>query len=57
MKLAFSFLAALSLSTATMAHEYTAGGLDIAHPMTFETGAKVGGGYMTITNTGDADDV
>ncbi|MEM6589346.1 MAG: copper chaperone PCu(A)C [Pseudomonadota bacterium] len=57
MKLAFSILAALSLSTAAVAHEYKAGGLDIDHPMTFETGAKVGGGYMTITNSGDTDDV
>lgn len=56
MKRMFSILAALSLSTAALAHEYKAGGLDIDHPMTFETGAKVGGGYMTITNSGDSAD-
>ena len=56
MKRMLSFIAALSLSTAALAHEYKAGGLDIDHPMAFETGAKVGGGYMTITNSGDTAD-
>ena len=58
MKPLFSILAALSLSTAAIAHEYSAGGLDIDHPMAFETAAtaKVGGGYMTITNTGESAD-
>ena len=58
MKPLFSILAALSLSTAAIAHEYKAGGLDIDHPMAFETAAtaKVGGGYMTITNSGDTAD-
>jgi len=41
------------------AHEYTAGSLSIDHPMAFETApnVNVGGGYMTITNTGSTDDV
>ncbi|MEL7280906.1 MAG: copper chaperone PCu(A)C [Pseudomonadota bacterium] len=58
MKPLFSILAALSLSTAAIAHEYSAGSLDIDHPMAFETAAtaKVGGGYMTITNTGESAD-
>lgn len=58
MKPLFSIVAALSLSTAALAHEFTANGLEIDHPMTFETAAtaKVGGGYMTITNNGDAPD-
>lgn len=54
----FSVLAVLSFSTASMAHDYSAGDLDIQHPMAFETApsVKAGGGYMTITNTGDDDD-
>lgn len=58
MKPMFSILAALTLSSAAIAHEYSAGDLSIDHPMSFETSAtaKVGGGYMTITNTGDTAD-
>lgn len=58
MKPLFSIMAALSLSTAAIAHEYSAGELSIDHPMAFETAAtaKVGGGYMTITNTGETAD-
>ncbi|MEI4263128.1 copper chaperone PCu(A)C [Roseovarius sp. D0-M9] len=45
-------------STALWAHEFTAGDLEIAHPYAFETPsmAMAGGGFMTITNTGDTAD-
>ena len=56
MKYVFSTLVALSLSTAAMAHDYHAGSLTIDHPISFETTAKAGGGYMTITNEGDTAD-
>lgn len=40
------------------AQEYTLGDLEIHHPRTFETAksVNVAGGYMSITNTGTADD-
>ncbi|MBM06590.1 MULTISPECIES: copper chaperone PCu(A)C [Sulfitobacter] len=40
------------------AHEYNAGGIVVDHPMAFETPktARVGGGYLTITNNGDTSD-
>lgn len=58
MKTLLSIATALSLTTSALAHEYSAGGLDIDHPMAFETAAtaKAGGGYMTITNTSEAGD-
>lgn len=41
-----------------LAHDYTLGALKIVHPWSRATpgGAKVGGGYMTITNTGKEPD-
>ncbi|UWR23046.1 copper chaperone PCu(A)C [Sulfitobacter sp. S190] len=44
-------------ATVASAHEYKLGDIAIDHPIAFETAktAKVGGGYMTITNAG-ADD-
>ena len=50
-------LAAL-LALPAAAHEYTAGALTVDHPMAFETPktARVGGGYLTITNGGDSAD-
>ena len=47
--------AALAASPA-FAHDYTVGSLKIGHPWARATpkGASVGGGYMTITNTGTA---
>lgn len=53
----FSSLTTISLllaGTATFAHDYKAGPLTIAHPWTRATpsGAKVGGGYLSIENTG-----
>lgn len=58
MKYVTSIAVGLFLSSAAIAHEYTAGGLDIDHPMAFETAptVKAGGGYMTITNTGESPD-
>ena len=59
MKLLLSTVTAVLLSLGTAnAHEYIVGSLSVDHPMTFETApnVKVGGGYMTITNTGATDD-
>lgn len=41
-------------ATAAQAHDYSVGQLAIAHPWTRATpqGAKVGGGYLTVTNNG-----
>lgn len=43
----------LALASPVFAHDYKAGALKIDHPWTRATpgGAKVGGGFMTITNT------
>lgn len=56
-------LTALTLSlsafvTSALAHDYKIGSLAIDHPWTRATpgGAKVGGGYMTITNMGSEPD-
>ena len=55
----FLFAAILALvANTTFAHEYKAGSLEIKHPWARATpkGAAVGGGYMTIINTGTAPD-
>ena len=46
------------MATAAVAHGYRAGLLSIQHPWSRETasGQAVGGGFMTITNQGAADD-
>lgn len=51
-------IAALLLTGAAQAHDYTLGGINVTHPMAFETAknANVGGGYMTIENTTDTAD-
>lgn len=48
----------LSLGGATFAHDYKAGALKIGHPWSRATpgGAKVGGGYLVIENTGSTAD-
>lgn len=48
----------LSFAAPALAHDYKAGALVIDHPWTraMPPGAKVGGGFMTITNTGAAAD-
>ena len=60
MKTLLILASALILSTGiATAHDYTVGNLEIMHPMAFETPkmAKAGAGFLTITNTGDTDDV
>ncbi|MEW6767889.1 MAG: copper chaperone PCu(A)C [Pseudomonadota bacterium] len=49
---------AATLSGAASAHGFKVGDLDIGHPWTRATagGAKVGGGYLTITNNGKTPD-
>ena len=50
---------ALALAAApALAHDYKAGALSIGHPWARATpnGAKVGGGYLTVTNTGTEPD-
>ncbi|MGO4674345.1 copper chaperone PCu(A)C [Bosea sp. 2YAB26] len=55
------YLAAIALtlaSAAAFAHDYKAGPLKIGHPWSRATpaGAKVGGGYLSIENTGSTPD-
>lgn len=57
----FRFLALLALTllaTAATAHEYKAGDLFIGHPWARATvtGAKIGGGFLTVKNNGAAAD-
>ena len=49
---------AITLATPALAADYTAGSLKISTPWARATpkGAQVGGGFMTITNTGTAPD-
>ncbi len=49
---------AVTLATSAFAADYTAGSLKISAPWARATpkGAQVGGGYMSITNTGTAPD-
>lgn len=56
--LALAALALTLASTAALAHDYKAGPLKIDHPWSRATpaGAKVGGGYLSIENTGAAPD-
>ncbi|WP_298858215.1 copper chaperone PCu(A)C [uncultured Sulfitobacter sp.] len=53
-----SALAVLLSAGIAQAGNYTLGDLKIEHPRAFETAknAKVGGGYMTLTNNGGVDD-
>jgi copper(I)-binding protein len=55
--LAVALCAALAGSPA-LAHDFTVGALKIGHPWSRATpkGAAVGGGYLTITNTGTESD-
>jgi copper(I)-binding protein len=45
---------ALMLAQPALAHEYTAGGLEIGHPYAIETAAtaKTAAGYLSVTNSG-----
>jgi len=60
MKLRFSIAAAALALSATLAsaHDFKLGALSIGHPWSRATpaGAKVGGGYLTVENTGSAPD-
>lgn len=60
MKLSYSLAAAALLLSASFAtaHEFEAGPLKIGHPWSraTPTGAKVGGGYLSIENTGTTAD-
>jgi len=60
MKLSYSLAAAALLLSAgfATAHEFKAGSLKIGHPWSRATpaGAKVGGGYLSIENTGTTAD-
>ncbi len=49
---------ALGLSSLAAAHEFTAGDLEILHPIALETpvAAKSGAGYLTVVNKGGTDD-
>jgi periplasmic copper chaperone A len=54
----FGILLAALLSAPALAHDYTAGAVKIGHPWARATpkGAPVGGGYLSITNTGSEPD-
>ena len=58
MKFAFTWALTL-IPTFGMAHDYKIGDLVIAHPFARVTAATAmtGAGYMTVTNTGETDDV
>ena len=47
-----------AFSTSALADDFKVGDLEIDHPLAFETPpmAMTGGGFMTITNTGDSAD-
>lgn len=51
-------LGAISLAFAVQAHEFKAGDIEIGHPYAraMLPGAKVGGGYLTLTNHGSSED-
>ena len=55
---AFALAGFVALPAAAFAHDYKVGALKIDHPWTRATpgGAKVGGGFMKITNTGRESD-
>jgi copper(I)-binding protein len=50
--------ALLAMGSVASSHEYKAGDLTIQHPWSRATppGAKVGGGYLTVTNNGSSAD-
>jgi copper(I)-binding protein len=53
-----TLLLLLACIPATLAHEFKVGDLEIGHPWSRATppGAKVAGGYLTVTNKGSAPD-
>ena len=54
----YALAIALSLAGAANAHGFKAGDLTIGHPWTRATpgGAKIGGGYLSVTNNGTVPD-
>lgn len=54
----FVFALLFSSANAVMAHEFKVGDIEIGHPWSRATpvGAKVAGGYFTLTNTGGSPD-
>lgn len=59
MRIMFAAVLALVVAAgAAIAHDYTAGSLTITHPWTraMPPGSDVGGGFLTITNSGDTAD-
>jgi copper(I)-binding protein len=56
--MAIAALAAILLAAPALAHDYNVGSLRIDHPWARATpkGASVGGGYLSITNTGSTPD-
>ena len=58
MKLVITAALAALLALPAAAHDYSLNGLSVGHPMAFETPktASNGGGYMTITNSGETAD-
>lgn len=52
------FVAAALSALPAFAHDFKVGDLTVDHPMAFETapGARVGGGFFTVTNAGDTAD-
>lgn len=50
----YALAGAMFVAPLAFAHDYTAGALKIGHPWSRATpnGAKVAGGYLTVTNTG-----
>lgn len=58
LRIAAAFIVATSFAMPAQAEDVTVGTLKISSPWARATpkGAKVGGGYMTITNTGTAPD-
>lgn len=53
-----ALMLAMAVTGPALAHEYTAGQLEVVHPWSRATpgGARVGGGYFTVQNKGTADD-
>ena len=58
MKLFYTPALAAFLALPAAAHDYKVAGIVVTHPVAFETAAtaRVGGGYLTITNDSETDD-
>lgn len=58
MRVAFAVTVSLCLTAAASAHDFKVGDLVVAHPWSRATppGAKIGAGYVAVTNTGTEPD-